>query len=123
MKQTYTSAYDGLLEVTANDPSKTSAVTDYDIYGNVIRASKEMLEVFNHLTNGGFEKNASTHEGWTRQTGGEDLGTSVLTTTGAQQNRAITLAPKPSSTLPSLITLYLVHFLYSDYLYNLELAL
>lgn len=99
MKETYTAAYDGLLEVSANDPSKTSAVTEYDAFGNVIQSSKEMSVAFNQLSNGGFEESATAHTGWTARPSSGNTGTAVISTAGAKQNRAITLASKPPSTI------------------------
>ncbi|KML07875.1 DNRLRE domain-containing protein [Rossellomorea marisflavi] len=101
LKETYTTAFDGLLEVSSNDPSKTSAVSEYDAFGNVIRSTKEMSVAFNQLRNGGFEESSSTYAGWTLRNGGGDLGTAALTTSGAKQMRAITLTPKPLDTLTS----------------------
>ncbi|PKH09751.1 DNRLRE domain-containing protein [Planomicrobium sp. MB-3u-38] len=99
LKETYTTAYDGMLEVSSNDPSKTSAITEYDAFGNVTRSSKEMAVAFNQLTNGGFEESATTHAGWTVRNSSNNTGTATLTTTGAKQNRAITLTSKPANGL------------------------
>ncbi|QHJ71349.1 DNRLRE domain-containing protein [Planococcus halotolerans] len=100
LKETYTTAYDGVLAVTSNDPSKTSAITEYDAHGNVIRSSKELSVAFNLLQNGGFEENATSYTGWKYSAGGGDTGTIALTTSGVKQQRALTITPQPSSTLP-----------------------
>lgn len=101
LKQTYTTAYDGGVEVSSNDPSKTSAMTEYDAFGNVTRSSKEMSVAFNQLANGGFETSPTAHTGWTLRPGYGDLGTATITASGAKQAGAITLTPKPASTLPA----------------------
>lgn len=101
MEESYTTAYDGLLEVSSNDPSKTSAVTEYDAFGNVAKSSKDMSVAFNHLSNAGFEASSTGYPGWTLRRHNGDTGTAALTTAGAKQNQAITLTPNPSPTLPS----------------------
>lgn len=100
MDKTYTAAYDGTLEVSTNDPSKTSAVTEYDAFGNVTKSSKEMSVGFNHLTNSGFEQSSSTHENWNLKNL-KNAGTASLTSTGAKQNRALTVTSKPNADVTS----------------------
>lgn len=95
LKETYTTAYDGLLEVSANDPSKTSAITEYDNFGNVTRSSKGMAVAFNQLSNGGFEESTTAYPGWTNRPSSGNTGTAAISTAGAKQDRAITLASKP----------------------------
>lgn len=97
---TYTAAYDGTLEVSTNDPSKTSAVTEYDAFGNVTKSSKEMSVGFNHLTNSGFEQSSTTHENWDLKNL-KNTGTASLTSTGAKQNRALTVTSKPNADVTS----------------------
>ncbi|WP_341963521.1 DNRLRE domain-containing protein (plasmid) [Planococcus maritimus] len=97
---TYTAAYDGTLEVSTNDPSKTSAVTEYDAFGNVTKSSKEMSVGFNHLTNSGFEKSSSTPENWDLKNL-KNTGTVSLTSTGAKQNRALMVTSKPNADVTS----------------------
>lgn len=99
LKKTYTTAYDGSLAVASNDPSKTSAVTEYDAHGNVVRSSKEMSVAFNQLKNGGFEDSTTMYTGWTLINSANNTGTAAITTSGAKQNRAVTLTPKPTGGL------------------------
>ncbi|WP_273848349.1 DNRLRE domain-containing protein, partial [Halalkalibacter alkalisediminis] len=96
--ETYETAYDGVLEVTTNDPAKTSTMTLYDDFGNVTHSTKELSVAYNLLTNGGFEKDSTTYSGWTVRRGNGDEGTVSLNTTHKKQERSIRLSHKPSAT-------------------------
>lgn len=99
LEQTSTTAYDDLLEVSANDPSKTSAVNEYDDFGNVVKSSKEMSVAFNRLKNGGFEASPTAYTDWKLSASTGNTGSATITKTGAKQQHAVTLTSKPPSTI------------------------
>lgn len=104
MGEVYSSAYDGLLEVSTNDPSKTSSVAEHDQFGNIILSSKEMSVAYNLLQNGGFETTTNTLTDWKPNPSGTTEGTLSLDTVDVMQKQAVKVTPTFSDKAIGLLT-------------------